>query len=158
MVAARETKLLELLGGPKQYQVPLYQRTYSWGPHQLAKLWDDLVQLTDDRAGSPKVTHFIGSLVLAPSPANGPTGIQDYLVVDGQQRLTTFCLLLCALRDHRSREEVRERERINDQYLLNKWEPSRYLKLLPTQADRDSYLACVDNTPQAGGPAPLGGA
>lgn len=158
MVAATEAKLLDLLGGPKQYQVPLYQRTYSWGPDQLAKLWEDLVQLADDRVGSSKVTHFIGSLVLAPSPANGPTGIQDYLVVDGQQRLTTFSLLLCALRDHRAHERASERERINDQYLLNKWEPSRYLKLLPTQADRDSYLACVDNTPQAGGPDPIGAA
>jgi uncharacterized protein with ParB-like and HNH nuclease domain len=42
---ARETTLQELLGGQKQYQVPLYQRTYSWGEAQLAQLWDDIVDL-----------------------------------------------------------------------------------------------------------------
>ncbi|MBV9445626.1 MAG: DUF262 domain-containing protein [Streptosporangiaceae bacterium] len=138
--------------------MPLYQRAYSWGPDQLARLWDDLLQLADDRADSQDVTHFVGSLVLAPSPANGPAGVQDYLVVDGQQRLTTFSLLLCALRDHRAREEASEQARINELYLMNKWQPSRHLKLVPTQADRNAYLACVDSTPQAGGPDPIGAA
>ena len=42
MVAAKETTLQELLGGEKQYQVPLYQRTYSWVKEQLDKLWEDV--------------------------------------------------------------------------------------------------------------------
>jgi hypothetical protein len=40
MVAARETTLRELLEGSKQYQVPLYQRTYSWKLPQLARLFE----------------------------------------------------------------------------------------------------------------------
>ena len=42
MVKAVETSLRELLEGAKQYQVPLYQRTYSWKGPQLARLWEDL--------------------------------------------------------------------------------------------------------------------
>ena len=65
MVAARETSLQELLEGSKQYQVPLYQRTYSWTKTQLARLWEDVKQLAADRVERPALTHFIGSLVLA---------------------------------------------------------------------------------------------
>jgi alkylated DNA nucleotide flippase Atl1 len=158
MVAARETTLQELLEGSKQYQVPLYQRTYSWQKEQLVRLWEDILQLAEDRVATPGLTHFIGSLVLAPSPANGPAGVMEFLVVDGQQRLTTLSLLLCAIRDHRAQtEDPTHRERINEQYLINRWKPEQHrLKLLPTQADRASYLACLDATPQAGGADPVG--
>ncbi|MEU6206184.1 DUF262 domain-containing protein [Micromonospora musae] len=158
MVAARETTLQELLEGAKQYQVPLYQRTYSWTKPQLKRLWDDILKLAEDRAHDPKATHFIGSLVLAPSPANGPTGVAEYLVVDGQQRLTTLTILLCAIRDHRVKhEDPMHRDRLNQQYLINPWKPSsQTLKLVPTQADRAAYLACLDSTPQAGGADPVG--
>lgn len=160
MVAARETALQELLEGSKQYQVPLYQRTYSWKEPQLRRLWEDILTLAADRIEDPKATHFIGSVVLAPSPTNGPAGVQEFLVVDGQQRLTTLSVLLCAIRDHRAKHESEEhRERINQQYLINKWKPERQrLKLVPTQADRAAYQACVDATPQAGGSDPIGAA
>jgi alkylated DNA nucleotide flippase Atl1 len=151
MVAAAETTLQGLLEGAKQYQVPLYQRTYSWTEHQLERLWEDIVRLAEDRVTNPKATHFIGSLVLAPSPSNGPAGVQDFLVVDGQQRLTTLSILLCAIRDHRVGEESAEhRDRLNDQYLINRYKPERRLKLVPTQADLDAYVACVDSSAQAG--------
>jgi len=158
VVAARETTLQELLGGEKQYQVPLYQRTYSWGRDQLDKLWEDILQLTEDRIERPDLTHFMGSLVLAQSPMNGPSGVSDWLVIDGQQRLTTLSLLLCAVRDHLAITSPSDRDRINEQYLINKWHPERYTKLQPTQADRNAYLACVDDTPQAGGADRIGAA
>lgn len=147
MVKAVETSLRELLEGSKQYQVPLYQRTFSWKRLQFGRLWDDLSQLVEDRdAHGEAMTHFMGSLVLAPTPSVGPAGVSRYLVVDGQQRLTTLTLLLSAIRDHRAETEAAEhRERLNEQYLINKWRqgPDR-LKLLPTQADRASYRACVE--------------
>lgn len=158
MVAARETTLQELLGGEKQYQIPLYQRTYSWGREQLDKLWEDIVQLAEDRATRPDLTHFLGSLVLTQSPLNGPSGVSDWLVIDGQQRLTTVSLLLCAIRDHMAQQDPRARDKINELYLINKWHEDRYTKLKPTQADRDAYEACVTSTPQAGGPDRVGSA
>lgn len=151
MVVAAETTLQDLLQGAKQYQVPLYQRTYSWTDNQLERLWDDILRLTEDRVDNSAATHFIGSLVLAPSPTNGPAGVQDFLVVDGQQRLTTLSILLCAIRDHRvANDGVEHRDRLNDQYLINRYSPQRRLKLVPTQADRDAYVACVDSSAQAG--------
>ena len=120
MVAAQETTLQGLLEGAKQYQVPLYQRPYSWTKVQLARLWDDVRKLAEDRADNPEATHFIGSLVLAPSPTNGPAGLAQYLVVDGQQRLTSLTILLCAIRDHwAARGEDRRRARLDQQFLTN---------------------------------------
>lgn len=156
MVTAQETNLQVILEGTKQYQVPLYQRTYSWTREQQARLWSDLVDLADDRAANPDATHFIGSLVLAPAPHNGPAGVSKYLVVDGQQRLTTLTILLAAIRDHQrdaagGSAGAQQFERINEMYLINKWEESsdRY-KLLPTQGDRTSYRDIIESTPHAG--------
>ena len=105
MVTAREVTLQELLGGSYQYTVPLYQRTYSWGRPQWQRLWEDVVDVADHRRDNPSATHFLGSLVLAGFRDNGPGGVQRWLVVDGQQRLTTLTLLLAAVRDHRAEHE-----------------------------------------------------
>ncbi|SFR24367.1 Protein of unknown function [Lentzea waywayandensis] len=160
MVTANETTLQHLLEGSKQYRVPLYQRTYSWETKQLSQLWNDVVGLAEDRVTQDSTTHFIGSVVLAPSPGNGPTGVPQYLVVDGQQRLTTLTLLLCAIRDHRAtHEDPIHRGRMNDLYLTNPYKPeAQRLKVMPTQTDREAYQACVDSTPHAGGRDPIGAA
>lgn len=160
MVAARETTLQELLEGSKQYLVPLYQRTYSWSSRQLQRLWDDVASLAEDRVERPDLTHFIGSVVLAPTPQVGPAGVAKYLVVDGQQRLTTLTVLLAAIRDHRTATEgAGHVERIDEQYLTNKWKPAdERLKLLPTQADREAYLAVVERSAHAGGGDGVGAA
>lgn len=148
---AVESDLNGLLEGKKQYQVPLYQRTYSWRQAQFKQLWDDIVQLAEERQQKPAATHFMGSVVLAPSPLNGPVGLTAWLVVDGQQRLTTLTLLLAAIRDHRAEtEDPDHRDRVNDDYLINKWAPGKPSKLMPTQADRDSYEACIRSTAHAG--------
>lgn len=162
MVKAVETSLRELLEGSKQYQVPLYQRTYSWRKEQLNRLWADIVSLAEDRAARPSagVTHFMGSLVLAPTPDVGPVGVSRYLVVDGQQRLTTLTLLLAAIRDHRvDTEGPDHRDRIDHQFLVNPWRKGdERLKVLPTQADRATYLACIDSGHKAGAADSVGDA
>lgn len=159
MVKANEISVQRLLEGSYSYQIPLYQRTYSWRRDQLQRLWEDVITLAEERSVNLKATHFIGSIVLAPGASNGP-GIHEYLVVDGQQRLTTLTLLLAAIRDHRrDREAPHHFERINEKYLLNKWESGAHrYKLLPTQADRGSYQACLDATPHAGGTDGIGAA
>ncbi|GAA2035947.1 DUF262 domain-containing protein [Agromyces tropicus] len=159
MVKAKETDLEGVLEGKKQYQVPLYQRVYAWRAKQLDQLWDDVVAIAETRRTDSTATHFIGSLVLASSPDNAAVGLQQFLVVDGQQRLTTLTLLLAALRDHLVETEGEEhRERIDAQYLVNKYEPGVPPKLLPTQADRASYLAVIRAAPDAGGEDEIGAA
>jgi alkylated DNA nucleotide flippase Atl1 len=159
-VKASETTVREILQGEKQYVVPLYQRRYSWEKQDdkdpLTQLWDDIRSLDDAPASA---THFLGSVVLAPSPTNTPAGVQTWLVVDGQQRLTTLSLLLCAIRDHVATTDPQLADKIHDLYLVNKYAAgeSRY-RLLPTQEDRQSWIALVERHPDAGGQDRIGAA
>ncbi|QNP65436.1 GmrSD restriction endonuclease domain-containing protein [Streptomyces genisteinicus] len=145
---AKETLLADLVQGKKQqFQVPLYQRTYSWTERQLAQLWRDILEqvgLLGNEDGAS--THFLGSVVLAPSPQNAPT-FNRWLVVDGQQRLTTLSLALAAIRDHIAGDRGDEAERIEEDYLVNKrMHGTDRFRLLPTQADRAQYAAQVNGT------------
>lgn len=153
-VEVGESTLKKLIEGEKQFQVPLYQRQYSWSTPQLSQLWDDVLEqydlLTPDEdgktdAGAP--SHFLGSMVLAPSPGIQATGVTQFLIIDGQQRLTTLLVMLCALRDHAAAGDGRVVERFNERYLVNKYgEGLTYFRLLPTQADRKAFFGCVESS------------
>ncbi len=150
-----ESSLKSLIEGQKQFQVPLYQRQYAWGDAQLSQIWEDVLEqydlLTPDEAGrlpeSPP-THFLGSMVLAPSPMIHAHGVTPFLVIDGQQRLTTLLIALTALRDQAATDNERVVERFNELYLINKYGTGlAYYRLLPTQSDRDAFFACVTPDP-----------
>lgn len=155
---ANETTLGKLLQGQCQYLVPLYQRPYSWERPNLRQLWADI---TGVAAAGPTANHFLGSLFLAPSPSMTPAGVAVWLVVDGQQRLTTLSILLSALRDHARENDNNSllAEKIDDLYLLNKYASgSERYKLLPTRTDRAAWTAIVERSPDAGGKAGVGDA
>ncbi|MFE7773734.1 DUF262 domain-containing protein [Streptomyces sp. NPDC057445] len=157
---AQEITFLKLVQGDKQFQVPLYQRTYSWGRDQLQRLWEDIGELVDQHlAGEPAAPHFLGSVVLAPGQIQAG-GVQRWLVVDGQQRLTTLMLAFTALRDHlKETGDARGVDRVHRQILVNEFhEGADHYRLLPTQADRDAYAACVQSRADAGGSDNIGAA
>lgn len=157
---AQEITFLNLIQGEKQFQVPLYQRTYSWGRDQLLRLWEDVGELVEQhRAGETAAPHFLGSVVLAPGQIQAG-GVQKWLVVDGQQRLTTLMLAFTALRDQlKDSGDPRGAERVHRQILVNEYQEALdHYRLLPTQADRQEFTACVTSAPQAGGGGNIGGA
>ncbi len=91
---AGETSFFALLGGDKQFTIPIYQRTYSWTDEQCEQLWKDIKRTGES---NEMKGHFVGSIVYIQHglfPAGGPV---ELLVIDGQQRLTTLSLLLIAL-------------------------------------------------------------
>lgn len=82
-----------------RYIVPLYQRPYVWDEErQWAPLWDDItamLQHQDSGEVGGLWTHFLGAIVLdGEKPVPGQ--IPRFVVIDGQQRLTTLQLLLAA--------------------------------------------------------------
>ncbi|MER7544070.1 DUF262 domain-containing protein [Spirillospora sp. NPDC127506] len=156
---AHEVAFFKLIEGEKQFQVPLYQRTYSWGQREWARLWADVLEHAEIiEAGEDRPAHFIGSVVLAPGTMSAGD-IQRWLVVDGQQRLTTLMLACCALRDRLRDIAPREAGRIHKQYLVNEYRDDlEHFRLLPTQADRAAFTACVESEPSAGGSDGIGAA
>ncbi|MET8217861.1 GmrSD restriction endonuclease domain-containing protein [Streptomyces hirsutus] len=157
---AQEITFLNLVQGQKQFQVPLYQRTYSWGREQLKRLWEDVTELVDQHlSGEATAPHFLGSVVLAPGQIQAG-GVQRWLVVDGQQRLTTLMLAFAALRDHLKKAgDARGVDRVHRQILVNEFhEGLAHYRLLPTQADREAYTACVQSRAEAGGGDNIGAA
>ncbi|MER6815558.1 DUF262 domain-containing protein [Spirillospora sp. NPDC000708] len=155
---AHEISYFKLIEGDKQFQVPLYQRTYSWRQPEWTQLWDDILEQAELLATEQRTPHFIGSVVLAPGKMSaGDT--QRWLVVDGQQRLTTLMVACCALRDRFREMSPRDGDRIHKQYLTNEFrEGQDFYRLLPTQADRAAFIACVDQDPTAGGRDGVGAA
>ncbi|WP_326824961.1 GmrSD restriction endonuclease domain-containing protein [Streptosporangium sp. NBC_01756] len=155
---ANETTLRDLISRDHQFLVPLYQRPYAWEREQLGRLWSDIERQADGLRKGEDAGHFLGSVVLAPAFDNAP-GHSRWLVVDGQQRLTTLLLALCALRDYQAAEDPLHRDRINDLHLLNKYKSGdmRY-RLLPTQVDREAFKACVEDLPYGGTDSRVGSA
>lgn len=156
---ARETTFEKLVNGKCQFRVPLYQRPYSWTEADWSALWDAIVEQAEAlAAGDTEPGHFLGSVVLAPAPVP-PGGPTVWIVVDGQQRLTTLSLALCALRDRIRAEDPERAAYVHEDYLVNRRESGEYrLKLMPTQADRKDYRACIDGSHTAGGAGNIGAA
>jgi uncharacterized protein with ParB-like and HNH nuclease domain len=158
----RETTLKELIQGEKQFRVPLWQRQYTWRRDEHSLLWSDIMeqysQLGVGSATPASSGHFLGSFVLSPA-AFAASDVASFLIVDGQQRMTTLLLLLCALRDAQMPEQPQAADRINELYLVNKWKPGLdHLRLLPTQEDRSAFEKCVNSDPSAGGQDGIGAA
>ena len=87
----QESKLLEYMeGSKKRFVIPVYQRNYDWKIENCRQLYDDLVKVVRNHRKS----HFFGSIVSSYQPNGRYT---EYLVIDGQQRLTTVSLLLLAM-------------------------------------------------------------
>jgi len=77
----------------KKYLVPRFQREYSWTKEEVDEFWDDIIQqITLAKKKPINEEYFIGCIVLI-----GEDSKQDYLIVDGQQRLTTLTILLRAI-------------------------------------------------------------
>lgn len=141
--------IIELFDGKKRYLIPLYQRQYAWKVHpQLELLWEDIERaadrLTTDRASlSP---HFMGAIVIAQIKTFGKQ-VQAFEIIDGQQRLTTFEVLLTALRDVAAANGSKyaselQKYLINDGVMENP--QAERFKLWPSLIDRRVFVAIID--------------
>ena len=90
------TNLWELLNGDDQFLVPQFQRNYAWTEEMAGNLWDDLTdsfQAVKKRNETQSAQYLLGPMVLVHDKEN------RYLVIDGQQRLSTITMLFCVARD-----------------------------------------------------------
>ncbi|MEH1847034.1 MAG: DUF262 domain-containing HNH endonuclease family protein [Nostoc sp.] len=139
---ASETSLRNLLEGGKQFQIPLFQRPYSWKKENWETLWEDLISLYND---DEKGFYFLGPIVTQ-AELGTADGISRYIVIDGQQRFTTLSILLAALRNYLKKSDKQIAEQIHEFFLINKYQKNDdFYKVLPTQDDCYAYKSIIDN-------------
>lgn len=144
---AQDLPLTQLLDGAKHFIVPIFQRDYSWGTKHCQQLWNDILQVGADPNSR---AHFLGSVVYIAAEDN-QAAIPRWLVIDGQQRLTTVTLLLTALRDRlkavpSDEEALPSAEEVEDRFLRNRHgKGERKSKLMLRRADNATLSALMSN-------------
>jgi len=100
LMKAEDVRLIELLEGPKQFIVPVFQCDYSWDTKHCLQLWKDIVRVGSDNKAKD---HFVGSVVYLVAEETSAK-ITRWLLIDGQQRPTNLTVSLAAsVRSRRSR-------------------------------------------------------
>lgn len=125
-------------GADKRFVIPVYQRNYDWKTENCKQLYDDLVKIIKEHRKS----HFFGSLVSVYNP-DGHN--EEFLIIDGQQRLTTVSLLFLAMYNLIDKgiivsETANLKQRIFEEYLVDKWKPEdTRIKLKPVKNDQKAF-------------------
>ena len=153
---ASEANLLKFLDGTKQFQVPIFQRRYSWKQEDCKQLWDDVLRVGENE---DIPSYFLGSIVSMQHSIYHTSGIIQLHLIDGQQRLTTLALLLSALGraiESRDLEIEIDRKRIENCYLFNTDEDDElHYKQLLTQHDRDTLIQLLEGKDLSPNSSPL---
>ena len=132
-----------------RYVVPLYQRPYVWDEeHQWAPLWDDITAMLEHQDSGQTAglwTHFLGAIVLdGEKPVPGQ--IPRFVVIDGQQRLTTLQLLLAAAASSLEDAGATDDAALLRELIINnplKAKGTERLKVWPTNANRPAFEAVM---------------
>ncbi len=139
-----ECRLIEYMeGSKKRFIIPVYQRNYDWKTENCKRLYDDLVKVIQNN----RRNHFFGSLVSVYEPSGRNT---EFLVIDGQQRLTTVSLLLLAMYHLISKDIVQSKDvslgkQIFEDFLVDKYQPQdTRIKLKPVKNDRKAFGKLFD--------------
>lgn len=100
MIQATENlRFGDLISRRVPFVVPRYQRSYAWDEEEIKEFVQDITELYNARINpsSQAMSHFFGGIVSVNRQVGGTTHGRIYDVVDGQQRLATFMLTICAI-------------------------------------------------------------
>ena len=144
---ANPRSLDALFNSQLRYVVPMFQRLYVWQENpQWATLWEDVTEKALLQLKGAKTNpHYLGALIIEGVRPSSPREVKRFLVIDGQQRLTTLQLLLCAYRDIARKNEWKMLDRTVTRYLENadsdvmEHPEEELFKLWPTTLNRDVF-------------------
>lgn len=119
------------------FRVPVYQRNYDWTNIQCEKLFLDILE-----ANKKNCQHFIGTVVYI-DDVNGGSGLNEVLIIDGQQRITTIYILLKALYNA-SKDVSFHIEREIEEVMFNRHCDEMYkIKLKPVKTDNEQLMYMI---------------
>ncbi len=92
----------DLFSNPVRYEIPFFQRGYAWEQRQWKKLLEDLnnevIEIVENN-NFDNEEHFFGPIVVLEKRSTHPS-LKRFLVIDGQQRITTSYLLLAIIKKY----------------------------------------------------------
>ena len=168
MLDADTISIHDLFGGPRQFRIPVYQRHYVWTQEdQWKPLWQDIqdkivenAQVEVDQDRNP---HFVGAIVIRQLHRR-VGAVPAYDIIDGQQRLTTFQIILCAIADVCNSVGLKDIGEQAEEFITNSGllrlrhanqelrDSKESYKIILTRTDKASFDALIDRRPnQASG-------
>ena len=121
------------------FKIPVYQRNYDWAESNCDRLLDDIYDIINSGE-----KHFLGTIVFM-AAKNGGFALQEYIIIDGQQRLTTMMLILKALSIVAQNVGDACFHEIEEQYLHNKYCDEEFkVKLKPIKSDNIQFQLLLE--------------
>ena len=94
-INAKELPMVGIFNNNYRFEIPEYQRPYSWTTEEVGELLDDLSYAARQSSNSSEASpYFLGSVVIIKNDTAPKAEI-----IDGQQRITTLTIMLCVLRE-----------------------------------------------------------
>lgn len=145
---AKPESVRDIFGSKCQYIIPIFQRHYVWErTNQWEPLWEDLIsQLRVRLDGRVPKPHYCGAIVIDERKKESVAEATKFSVIDGQQRLTTFQIILCALRDASIKQGASDLIAKLGKLIFNAPEegvnsdPADEVKVRPTKFDRTPFF------------------
>ncbi|WP_120905088.1 DUF262 domain-containing protein [Helicobacter pylori] len=119
------------------FSIPVYQRNYAWAEENCEKLLQDIVSISQN-----KKTHFMGSITYILHLIDDEKSLrqlQEFVIIDGQQRITTIMLLLKAIETKIQNEGIKK----EIDGLLNL--SGQRLRLKPIKSDKEAFELVMQN-------------
>ncbi len=119
------------------FSIPVYQRNYTWEEENCEKLLQDIINISQN-----KKTHFMGSITYILHLIDDEKSLrklQEFVIIDGQQRITTIMLLLKAIETKIPNEEIKK----EIDGLLNL--SGQRLRLKPIKSDKEAFDLVMQN-------------
>ncbi len=143
---AEAEQLIDLMfDNKRQYQIPVYQRNYDWGKDSCLELFNDVMN-----AYEQSHIHFLGTIVQVQQMEE--SGLKHFVIVDGQQRMTSIYLLLKALYDKTLDGSTKEELNgllfnSSSSHDFDKYDKNK-LKLKPIKSDNEQFVFLMTNNIQ----------
>jgi len=140
-----------LFNSRMRYIVPMFQRRYVWQESQHWRpLWEDIEEKANFQLGGIiSNAHYLGAVIIEGVRPTSPREVMRFIIIDGQQRLTTLQLVFCALRDIARKNDWKTIDRTVTRYLENADQDvmenpdEEILKIWPTMLNRDIFSKIV---------------
>jgi len=137
-----ESNFAELLEQNCQFAIPPFQRPYTWKKKHLDQLKIDIDGVVDNEES----VHFMGAIIDDARQGQGATDIKTYEVIDGQQRITTVYILLCAaVSVYLKIEQIDDALDLAERYIFLRRRNQLHTKVVPSMTDRQDMNVILGN-------------